>query len=184
LGPGPGGRTIDDLERRVRSIHKDTGRRLTLVGWSLGGVLAREIAKRIPDAVRQVITLGSPISADVAASNVSWLYEKVAGPIAAAEEIEHYRRELQRPPSKVPSTAIFSKTDGIVHWTGCIEPKSPLTDNIEVYASHCGLGFNPFVFYAIADRLTMRKESWLPFDRGASAWRRWAFPSSGHTVRS
>ena len=180
LGPGPVGRTMDSLERRVRAIRKQSGRRVSLIGWSLGGVLARELAKRIPDELRQVISLGSPISGDVNASNVSWLYEKVAGPIAAPEEIENYRRELQAPPLDVPSTAIFSRTDGIVHWRSCIEPEGPLTDNIEVYASHCGLGFNPFVFYAIADRLTMCKENWAPFDRGASAWRRLAFPSSGH----
>ena len=180
LGPGPDGRTMDSLEQRVRAVFEQTGRRVTLVGWSLGGVLARELAKRIPEQIRQVITLGSPISGDVHSTNLSWLYEKVAGPIARAGEIENYRRELQMPPAEVPSTAIFTKTDGIVGWRGCVEPKAPLTDNIEVYASHCGLGFNPFVFYAIADRLALREENWSPFDREASAWRRLAYPTSGH----
>lgn len=180
LGPGPDGRTMDALEQRVNAIYKQTGRKVTLVGWSLGGVLARELAKRIPQLLRQVITLGSPISGDVDSSNLSWLYERVAGPVARRDELAKYRRKLQAPPDRVPSTAIFTKTDGIVAWRGCLEPEGPLTDNIEVYASHCGLGFNPFVFYAIADRLALRKENWSPFDREASAWRRFAYPSSGH----
>ncbi len=180
LGPGPNDRTLDGLEQRVRSIHRQSGRKVTLVGWSLGGVLAREVAKCAAEAIRQVITLGSPISGDVHATNLAWLYERVAGPVASPAELQNYRRKLQQAPAAIPSTAIFSKTDGIVGWRSCIEHRGPLTDNIEVYASHCGLGFNPFVYYAIADRLTLRKEEWLPFDREASAWRRIAYPTCGH----
>jgi len=183
LGPGPDGRTVDNLVRRVESICSQTGRKVSVVGWSLGGALAREIAKRIPERIRQVITMGSPISGDVHSTNLAWLYERVAGPIASPDEIDNYRRKLQEPPALVPSTAIFTKTDGVVAWRSCIEPKAPLTDNIEVYASHCGLGFNPFVYYAIADRLLLRKDKWKRFNRTATAWRRLAFPSSGHDYR-
>lgn len=179
FGPGPDGQTMDVLEKRVTKIYQQSGRRVSLVGWSLGGLLARELAKRIPDQIRQVVTLGSPITGEIEATNLSWLYPKVAGPIAKPDELVDYLKKLRMPPPQVPCTAIFTKTDGIVSWRACIEPDSPLTDNIEVYASHCGLGFNSFVFYAIADRLVLRREEWSPFDRQASAWRRLAFPSSG-----
>lgn len=67
------------------------------------------------------------------------------------------------------STAIFTRTDGVVHWRSCLEPETDQTENIEVPGSHCGLGFNPLVLYAIADRLSQPEGSWQPFDRG---WRR------------
>jgi hypothetical protein len=69
----------------------------------------------------------------------------------------------------VPSTAIFSRSDGIVHWQIAMEAPGPLTDNIEVYGSHCGLGFNPAVYYAIADRLAQPEGEFAPFNR--NGWR-------------
>ena len=70
----------------------------------------------------------------------------------------------------MPSTAIFSKTDGVVHWGACLEPETDHTENIEVPGSHCGLGFNPLVLYALADRLSQPEGTWKPFER--TGWRR------------
>ena len=78
----------------------------------------------------------------------------------------------------VPSTAIFSKGDGIVAWRNCIEPCSDHTDNIEVHGSHCGLGVNPAVLYAVADRLALPEGKWAPFER--TGWRAAVYPFSGH----
>jgi hypothetical protein len=82
------------------------------------------------------------------------------------EEPIHERLEL---PPPAHSTAIYSRTDGVAHWLACVEREAPHTDNIEVAGSHCGLGVNPFVFYAIADRLAQSTVGWRRFDK--SGWR-------------
>ncbi len=180
LGPATTGSRLELLEDLVESLKKQSHRKISIVGWSLGGVMAREIAKQRPELVRQVITLGSPLHGQPESSNVNWIYTRVAKDAHLEEEIEKILEQLHEPPEKVPSTSIFSKTDGVVPWRGCIEPETPITDNIEVYASHCGLGVNPFVYFAIADRLALPENDWTPFDRNASAWRQLAYPSSGH----
>jgi pimeloyl-ACP methyl ester carboxylesterase len=156
---------------------------VTLVGWSLGGVLAREIAKRLPDQIRQVITLGSPLAVGPDSTAVSWIYRRVGDTPLSTDDMRALMASVREPPPHTPSTSIFTKTDGIVPWRGCIEPKGPLTDNIEVYASHCGLGVNPFVYFAIADRLALPENGWRPFNRRAAAWRRLAYPTSGHSYQ-
>ncbi|MEO1043562.1 MAG: alpha/beta hydrolase [Pseudomonadota bacterium] len=180
LGPGSTGGNFELLAEKVHIAYQRSGRKVSLVGWSLGGVMARELAKQFPDQIRQVITLGSPLSGKVEASTISWLYNQIAGQVPMPAYMQQLMERLSEPPADVPSTSIFTKTDGIVHWRGCIEPKTKTTDNIEVYASHCGLGVNPSVYFAIADRLALPENEWSPFDRRASIWRRAAFPSSGH----
>lgn len=180
MGPGTAGENGERLAERVVSLYRASRRKVSLVGWSLGGVLAREIAKRLPDQVRQVITLGSPLSVGPGATTVSWIYSRIGDTPYSDDELRSLRDMIRTPPEHVASTAVFSKTDGIVPWRGAIEPKAPNTDNIEVYASHCGLGVNPFVYFAVADRLALPENGWKPFDRRASAWRRFAYPSSGH----
>jgi hypothetical protein len=78
----------------------------------------------------------------------------------------------------VPSTAIWSRGDGIVAWQNCVEPMGAMSDNIEVHGSHCGLGVNPAVLYAVADRLALPEGEWRPFER--SGMRTWFYPSAGH----
>ena len=162
------------------ALWRRTRRKVSLVGWSLGGVLARELAKRAPDQIRQVMTLGSPLTAQPQATSVHWLYERIGDTRLDDEETRRILADIRRPPAHVPSTAIYTKTDGIVPWRASKEPEAANTDNIEVYASHCGLGVNPFVYFAVADRLALPEGGWKPFDRRASRWRRIAYPSSGH----
>jgi len=168
------------LADRVIDIYRRRRRKLTLIGWSLGGVMCRELAKALPDQVRQVVMLGSPISGRPDTSNVHWLYERVTGHVMTHEELINLQAEMSEPPAHTPSTSIYTKTDGIVAWRTCIEPPSPTTDNIEVYASHCGLGVNASVYFALADRLCLADGEWTPFDRTASVWRRATYPSAGH----
>ncbi len=180
MGPGSEGRVFDLLAEKVDTTYRQSGRKVSLVGWSLGGVMARELAKQNPDQIRQIITLGSPISGKVEASTISWIYNQIAGRMPMPPHMQDMMENLLQPPADIPSTSIFTRTDGIVNWRGCIEPPAQNTDNIEVYASHCGLGVNPIVFFAIADRLALPENEWSPFDRKASVWRRAAFPTSGH----
>jgi hypothetical protein len=117
---------------------------------------------------RQVITLGSPFGDVARPSNVSRFFRRVPGN-PGRERTNQFSRALRRPPD-VPCTAIFSRSDGIVHWSACLEPATDHTENIRVPGSHIGLGVNPLVLYAVADRLSQAVGEWKPFDR--SGWRR------------
>jgi pimeloyl-ACP methyl ester carboxylesterase len=167
LGPRPG--VMDALRERLRGLHAIDGRKVSLVGWSLGGVYARELAKELPDLVRCVVTLGAPFAGPAQATNASWLYERVSGQAAPDAQMQAALRAA--PP--VPTTSIYSRTDGIVAWQCSLNPRGPLCENIEVPASHIGLGLNPMALVAIADRLAQDPRRWRPFDAGGL--RRWFF---------
>ena len=169
LGPnfGPHGALERQMVDRIHDLAATYGRKVSLVGWSLGGIYARELARGMPDRVRQVVTLGSPFGDTGRASNVSRLFEWFATREISEERVAVARR-LREPPG-VPSTAIFSKTDGVTHWKVCLERETPQTENIEVPGSHCGLGVNPLVLYAVADRLRQPEGDWRPFAR--HGWR-------------
>jgi pimeloyl-ACP methyl ester carboxylesterase len=179
LGPLAIGPEGELLAQRLESIHRKMKRKISLVGWSLGGIMARELAKRYPKLVRQVITMGSPFGGNIRANHVWRIYEGVTGQQIDPETMRKELGDLAAPPP-VPTTAIFSRGDGVVAWQSCVERKAKHTDNIEVYASHCGLGVNPSVHFAVADRLALPEREWQPFDRTASTWRRFVYPSSGH----
>jgi pimeloyl-ACP methyl ester carboxylesterase len=154
------------MVERANHIAATHGQKVSLVGWSLGGIFARQIARDIPDAVRQVITLGSPFGSPGRGGTnkeIAELYEMMSGENPAEEPLEALEEIWSAPP--VPSTAIFSKSDGVAAWEVCIEQEGPLTDNVEVHGSHTGLGFNPVVLYVIGDRLSLAEDEWTPFDR-------------------
>ena len=177
LGPRAIGNNGEKLIARLEEIHAETGKKVSLVGWSLGGTLARQLSRRRPDLVRQVISLGSPISGSPKATNAWRAYQVLTGQKVDDPSVQEQLVESHSAPP-VPSTAIFSKQDGIVAWPNSREPKAKQTDNIEVRGSHCGLGVNPAVLWAVADRLALPEGQWKPFERGGlkSA----IYPSSGH----
>jgi pimeloyl-ACP methyl ester carboxylesterase len=164
LGPKAIGADGERLMARLEEIYAQTGQKVSLVGWSLGGLMARLIAWRRPELVRQVITLGSPIGGSPKATNAWRAYQFMSGQDVNDEKAQEQIREGQAP-APVPSTAIYSKNDGIVAWQICREPDHDLSDNIEVEGSHCGLGVNPVVLYAVADRLAQADGKWKRFDR-------------------
>lgn len=177
LGPRAVGTDGEKMVDRLEAIHAKTGQKVTVIGWSLGGAFARQLSRRRPGLVRQVISLGSPLTGTPRATNAWRAYQYFTGqkmddPKLRAQVLEGH----DVPP--VPSTAIFSKNDGIVAWQTSREPKAETTDNIEVRGSHCALGANPAVMWAIADRLALPENGWKPFERtGARAL---VYPSSGH----
>ncbi len=181
LGRNLGRRAIgmqgEKLIARLEAVHAETGQKISLVGWSLGGILARQLARRRPDLVRQVISLGSPFAGDPRATNVWKAYEFLTGQRLKDPDTQAQLRESELAPP-VPATAIYSKADGIVAWQNCLEPQGTTTDNIEVPGSHCGLGVNGLVLFAIADRLAQPEGAWKPFDR--KGLRALLYPSSGH----
>ncbi len=146
----------------LKRVYLRHGRKVSLVGWSLGGVFARELAKTRPEFVRQVITLGSPLSGPDSASSAKRLFERING--KPSLEMQHRFKTLGDAPP-VPTTSVYTKTDGIVDWRGSVQAKSAQTENIEIPASHLGIGVNPLAMYIIADRLRQREGEWQPFEK-------------------
>lgn len=146
---GVRGKLREGLRQLLTRFHESHGRKISLIGWSLGGVYARELARQHPEMVRQVITLGSPFNGHPLANNADALYRRVNP--GAPVDWEGFRR--RRVPPNVPCTAIYSRTDGIVAWQCSMEDAAPNTENLEVRGSHCGLGVNPQVLRLIAQRL-------------------------------
>jgi predicted alpha/beta hydrolase family esterase len=165
VNTGPEG-VFDDwlgqLDERVLELQRQHGRKVSLIGWSLGGVYAREIAKRRPDAVRQVITLGTPFAA-LARGNHAGTVFKLLNRDKAHLPPDLEARLRQTPP--VPTTSVYSKTDGIVSWQGCIEKRSARSENVEVAASHLGMVSHPEVLRVIADRLGQPEGQWRALKR-------------------
>ena len=140
----------DRLTDRIQERHAEIGKPLALIGWSLGGYLAREAARDLPDVVDRVITMGSPI---------------VGGPkyTAAArfflerdmdlDWIEDEIRKRESNPIRQPITAIYSKSDAVVHWGAAVDQFSENVRHVEVNAAHLGLGFNPTVWRHVVDAL-------------------------------
>jgi pimeloyl-ACP methyl ester carboxylesterase len=165
MGRNLGGlaRMRDGLRERLAEIHATTRRKVSLIGWSLGGVYARDLALHAPDMVRYVVTLGSPFANDVRATNATRLYEALSGE-AVGDDPEFLKALSGDLP--VPTTSIFSRTDGVVNWRTCLLRPSAAAENVEVYlASHVGLGVNPAVLWAVADRLAQREGQFSQFAR-------------------
>jgi pimeloyl-ACP methyl ester carboxylesterase len=144
---------------------------VSLVGQSLGGAYARLLAIQRPDAVRCVITLGSPIGGHSHASNARHIYERTSGESAA--DPRRWRPITQAPP--VPATAIYSRSDGVVAWQNSVEPSSAAhAESIRVLSSHVGMAVHPAVLYVVAERLAQPEGQWQPFRR--HSWRAMVYP--------
>lgn len=154
---------LGGLVRDVRALQaRHDGRKVSLVGWSLGGIFAREIARSAPDAVRCVVTLATPFGALGGANHAGTLYKLLNGDGAQiGPELE--TRLRQSPP--VPTTSLYSKSDGIVCWQGCIEKRSALTESVEVDASHLGMASHPEVLRIVANRLAQPEGKWKALRR-------------------
>src|ERR1700688_5115358 len=150
------------LRDRLAEIHASTGRKISIVGWSLGGIYARDLALQAPDLVRCVVTLGSPFANDVRATNATRLYEALSG--EAVEDGSELRKAIAGD-LPVPATSIYSRTDGIVNWRTCLLRPSDTAETIEVHlASHVGFGVNPAALWAVADRLAQGEGQFRQFD--------------------
>lgn len=164
-----------ELARRLDEVYVAAGqRKVSLVGWSLGGVYARLMAHLHPHKVRQVITLGSPFAGHPRSTAVYRIVRALSEGPLEHQPVNRLRLLAGEPLPGVPSTAVFSKSDGIVPWQIATQPPSDIAENIEVFTSHFGLGFDPTVLYATADRLATADGAWRPFER-----RGWKFAMYG-----
>lgn len=160
---------VEGLPARLDDLYERHGQRVSVVGWSFGGLLARWLAHERPHAVRRVICLGSPWRPEGEVTRTTAMFERAAdkhGLSTRAREIVATLRE----PLDVPCTAIYSKTDGILNWRSCaLDPAAdggPATENIAVPSSHVGLVSNPFALAVLADRLAQDPDSPEPFEWG------------------
>ncbi len=170
----------EPLVQHVLSIYRKSSQKVSLVGWSLGGVHALAVADRAGYAVRQLITLGSPLRSSNETSamfetlkatarqlNGQILTTPVNGFWGGGDPFERISRQT-------PITALYSRTDGVVPWQRSHLDLGDKRDNIEVYSSHIGLGFNPAVLYAVADRLALPQDTFTRFHR--KGWRALTYP--------
>jgi pimeloyl-ACP methyl ester carboxylesterase len=165
---GPSTEKVAAMVERLHELRVRYGRPLSLVGWSLGGVYARELARDFSSEVRQVITLACPFR-DLDATNVPAFLRARRGSHPREPEFRARLRE----PLPVPVTSIYSRSDGIVSWRSCLVEAGPRSENIEVESSHLGIGHHPVVLLTIADRLALPEDAWTPF-RPPAGWR-WPF---------
>ena len=158
---GPTHDVLAGIHDRLEALHDRHGARVSLVGWSLGGLYARYLARQMPDKVRNVITLGSPLQMTQGdRSNASGIADRLQHLFDPAfiEMADH-----ERGPLPVPATSVYTRTDGVVRWQVCLDIADETHENVEVRGSHAGLGFNPAVIYVIADRLGQPEGTWRPF---------------------
>jgi pimeloyl-ACP methyl ester carboxylesterase len=161
LGRNLGGNrgTYGLARERLDAVAQQSGRKVSLIGWSLGGTLARELARHAPMHVRQVITLGSPLYGDTRRTTSAWLLHRA---VHGRDSINHGDyRGIGAPP--VPTTSVFDRHDGVVSWRTSVEFPGPQVQSVETLSSHIGFGFNPLVFWLLADRLAQPEGQWQPF---------------------
>jgi hypothetical protein len=175
LGPRKG--VIAQGKAQLLELLAQSDESISLVGWSLGGIYARELAKELMQEhaaqrsnlavpIRSIITLATPFAAGPRSTNAWWLYELTSGREAQRESAKY---QLNHAPS-VPTSSIYSRSDGVVAWRGSVQAAqshNPQTENIEVLASHCGIGINPSAWWAVADRLAQQPGLWQPFQKPA-----------------
>jgi pimeloyl-ACP methyl ester carboxylesterase len=166
---GPTRRIVAGLEERFLQLSEQHGQRVSVVGWSLGGTYAREIAHDHPERVRHVVTLGTPHHLDS-------IDQVAAGPLFKAlsgrfdpDAMTADDLGADREPLRVPSTSIYSRTDGFVPWQLCAAAEGPRQEHVEVGGSHLGLGFNPVALAIVADRLALPEDQWSPFSESKLA---------------
>ena len=171
IGPTP--EILAGLRRLLERVHAIADAPVSVVGWSLGGIYAHELARETPERVRQVITLGSPIQMiDRDSSSAQGAYDSLKH--LHDPSAQRHVREAFLPTIEVPATSIYSRTDGVVTWQASLIRRTEHSENIRVYGSHCGLGFNNSAIYAIADRLAQPAGQWRHFK--APPWLRTSFP--------
>ena len=171
---GPRGDLLDRALDYINDLAEETGGKVSLIGHSLGGIYARELAKELPDQIRQVISLGSPFGEG---RDTGSYPRRLFSALNPDEDITIAQHTLTQPPP-VPTTAVYSKGDGVTAWQTTIqEGRHPQVQNIQVWGSHCGMTINPMVWFLLAERLAQEDGAWQPFR--SSTWRKLFYPKIG-----
>ncbi len=161
LGVRPG--LEEALREKLLEIYDRYGQPVSLIGWSAGGIYAREMARQHPEAVRLVITLGSPFRGHPRATR-AWRFYRFMNRHDLTHQLTSPEAVAAREePLAVPTTCIYSRKDGIVAWECCMSRPAPLTENVEVDATHLGYGHHLGTLLVIADRLAQPAGQWRPY---------------------
>jgi pimeloyl-ACP methyl ester carboxylesterase len=159
---GPTQEVLTELPVLVDRLAREHGTSVSIVGWSLGGMYARRLARQTPRQVRQVISLGSPLALTGSGPGAR-AYQHLS-PVRGSGPPRAARSSLARP-LPVPSTAVYSRWDGVVDWRDCRQEPGPTSENVAVRSSHLGMGHDPAVLWVVADRLAQPRHAWRPFER-------------------
>jgi len=177
VNSGPSDKNLKHLEERFLRLSDQHGQKMAGIGHSLGGIFIRELARKHPDRFSSVITLASPFNAGLHPQATS-VHIRTVFRIANGWNHRFFHDEdlalLAMTPPPVPTTSIYSPSDGVVNWKACINPQGESTENVEIATSHCGMLFKPEALLVLADRLA-QQEKWSPFD--ASRYPDWNFPT-------
>jgi len=158
LGPREG--VLEAMSNRLEDLYDEYGGPVSLVGHSLGGIYARELARSMPDKVRQVISLGSPFGEGRMGASYPGKLFAAMNPM---DELPLDQDILPIAPP-VPTTAVYSHGDGVVNWQTAVQHNGhEQTQNIRVRGSHCGMTLNPTVWFLVAERLAQSEGDWKPF---------------------
>ena len=163
---GPTKEVNSELPALIARLAAEHGTPVSIVGWSLGGIYARRLARRSPRHVRQVISLGSPFAASgrrVDGGPASRVYQRYS-PLHPVDSTPAPGGSLAQP-LPVPSTAVYSRWDGVVDWRACRQEPGPQSENVAVWSSHLGMGHDPAVLWVVADRLAQPRDAWRRFER-------------------
>lgn len=160
---GPTAAVRAELPVAIQRIARRNRAKVSVIGWSLGGIYARELAHQHPECIRQVITLASPYRLQhPRQSRAESMFTRFAH-LHAHDAEQPTATGRSAYPLSVPSTSFYSKEDGIVAWQHCLEPATEHSESVRVRSSHLSIGFDPHMFYAIADRLAQPEDDWRPF---------------------
>ena len=158
------------LPQKIRYLHHITGKKVSLVGWSLGGVFSMYGAQNALECVRSIITLGSPVSVEATGLQspnvVKALYRVVSHRLGASAHVMLPRAKSMRERRRlaIPTSCLYSLSDGVVPpQEATIDGDPALHENIRVPGSHIGLGFNGIVLAIVAERLAQPENEWEPF---------------------
>jgi pimeloyl-ACP methyl ester carboxylesterase len=161
--------TAQHLKKRLREVYEANGKqKVSLVGHSLGGIYARELAREFPHMVRGVVTLGTPFGtmddpAGGTSAALSRIYD-VLNPNSVHKGHDDIGARCLTPPP-VPTTSVYTQGDGVINWKSAINPKTDESENIEVYGSHLGMTANSITIAVVLDRLSQKEGEWQPFDK-------------------
>ncbi len=174
---GPSAKTLDGLEARLEEIYRKHGnRKVSLVGWSLGGIYARRLAARHPDKVENVVTLGSPFkTAEKPGQKLRNAFAKINPALNPETEFSTVNEIT------VPLASVCGLKDNVAGIEACRLPETGKTENIEVDASHTSLLINAQALTVIADRLAQNARNWKAFD--VSQYRK-AFPKRARSAKT
>ncbi|MEH6593842.1 MAG: alpha/beta fold hydrolase [Halioglobus sp.] len=171
LGPREG--VLEAMVQRLEYLYQRYEGPVSLVGHSLGGIYARELARELPHCVRQVISLGSPFGEGrLTATHLASVFSRLNPP----EELPLDQAVLAVAPP-VPTTAIYSHGDGVVNWKTSVQEAGhhELTESIRIIGSHCGMTMNPTAWFLVAERLAQESGDWKPFER--AGWETLFYPT-------